>query len=66
LVNQPEHVDIYGTSISVTYYRSTAGITLGLLYGFGKGDAQIVTNASTIQDVDINNLAVYLSASYSY
>jgi len=64
--NQSEHVDIYGSTISLTYFRGTAGITLGFLYGFGKGDAQIVSNSTTIQDVDIDNIAVFLSAAYSY
>ncbi|MFH2065061.1 MAG: outer membrane protein transport protein [Pseudomonadota bacterium] len=65
-VNQTENIDIYSASLSFTMYHSSAGITLGCLYGFGKGDAQIIANNAAIQDVEISNLAVYLSASYNY
>jgi long-chain fatty acid transport protein len=65
-VNQAENIDIYSASLSFTVYHSAAGITLGCLYGFGKGDAQIIANNTAIQDVEISNLAIYLSASYNY
>jgi len=65
-VNQTENIDIYSASLSFTVYHSAAGITIGCLYGFGKGDAQIISNNPAVQDVEINNLAVYLSANYNY
>jgi len=65
-VNQTENIDIYSASLSFTVYHSAAGITIGCLYGFGNGDAQIISNNPAIQDVEINNLAVYLSANYNY
>ena len=63
-VNQPEHVDIYGISLSFSLFRRMSSITLGILYGFGKGQSQIIQNSSTMYDVEIQNLALYLSASY--
>jgi len=64
--DQPEHVDIYGMSLSITSYQKRSGITLGMTYSLGKGDAQVVANSTAIQDVEINNFVGYLSASYSY
>ncbi len=64
--NQQEHVDIYGTSLSLTVYHRTSSITLGVSYGFGRGDAQVVANSTEIQDVEIENLYIYISASSSY
>jgi hypothetical protein len=43
-----------------------SSITLGMSYGLGEGEAQIVANSTTIQDAEIENLAVYISAAYSY
>jgi hypothetical protein len=65
-INQTENIDLYSASLSFTVYHSSAGITLGCLYGFGDGDAQIISNSAVIQDVEISNLAVYLSANYNY
>jgi len=65
-VNQPEHIDIYGVTLSLSLFHRTSSITLGMSYGLGEGEAQIVANSTTIQDVEIENLAVYISAAYSY
>ena len=64
--DQQEHVDIYGVSLSITSYQKRSGITLGMMYSWGKGDAQVVANSTAIQDVEIENIVAYLSASYSY
>lgn len=65
-VNQPEHIDIYGASLSFTTFHKRSSITLGMSYGFGKGEAQVVADSTAIQDAEIRNFAAYLSASYSY
>ena len=64
--NQREHIDIYGASLSFTMFQKRSSITLGMSYGFGEGEAQVVSNSTAIQDAQIRNLAAYLSASYSY
>jgi long-subunit fatty acid transport protein len=64
--NQPEHIDIYGTVLSASLFGRTSSITLGMSYGLGKGDAQIVQNNPTIQDAKIENFTAYVSASYHY
>ena len=65
-INQIEHVDIYGASLSATVFRGMSGITLGVTKGWGSGEAQIVSNSPQIQDVEIDNLTIFISASYSY
>jgi long-chain fatty acid transport protein len=64
--NQPEHVDLFGTSVSLTYFQRQSSISLGYNYGFGNGDAQVVDGNSTIQDVEIGTMSLYLSAGYSF
>lgn len=64
--NQAEHIDIYGIALSLSLFHKTSSITLGMSYGSGKGDAQIVQDNPTIQDAEIENFAAYVSASYSY
>lgn len=64
--NQPEHIDIYGTTLSFTRFTRSTSTTLGLGYSFGKGDAQVTANSTTIQKVEVNNLNAFLSAAYSF
>ncbi len=64
--NQPEHVDIYGASLSLSLFHKMSSITLGASYGWGKGDAQIIAGSNATQDAEIRNLTVYVAASYSY
>ena len=65
-VNQPEHVDLFGTSVSLTYFQRQSSISLGCNYGFGDGEAQVVDGNSAIQDVEIGTMSLYLSAGYSF
>lgn len=65
-VNQPESVDIYGLSASVSYFTKSSGLTFGMTYGYGEGDAQIISNSTAIQDLEINNFTIFLAASYNY
>lgn len=65
-VNQKEHIDIYGTSLSLTRFQRQSSITVGVSYGFGEGKAQAVADQLAIQDVEVQNLNLYLAASYNY
>lgn len=65
-VNQDEHIDIYGFNTSLTLFHKLSDITLGVSYGYGKGDAQMITDSTLIQDAEIENISVYLSAAYKY
>lgn len=65
-VNQPEHIDIYGASLSVTHFTRSSSITVGGSYAFGNGEAQIISNSSSIQDAEVQNLTAFVSAGYSY
>ncbi|MFZ5573205.1 MAG: OmpP1/FadL family transporter [Thermodesulfobacteriota bacterium] len=64
-VNQEEHIDIYGLSLSYTLFHRLTSVTLGVSYAFGAGEAQAISSTPVIQDADIQNLRVYISASYS-
>lgn len=65
-INQAEHINLYGGSLSITRFTRSSSTTLGVSYARGSGEAQIKANNPNIQDVVMNNLALFLSASYSF
>jgi long-chain fatty acid transport protein len=65
--NQPEHVDLYGVSMSIRRLTMTStSVTLGGSYAAGSGQAQIVGGRNDMQHVDSNSWAVFLSTSSAY
>jgi long-chain fatty acid transport protein len=65
-VNQKEHLDIYGASLSASLFQNQSSVTLGMVYSRGEGKAQAVAESVVRQDVVIENLSIYLSASYRF
>lgn len=65
-INQVEHIDLYGVSLSLSYFGKGSSLSLGGTYSTGSGDAQIIINSPNIQDVDMNTWTIFLSSSYSY
>lgn len=63
---QPEHVDIYNASASLSLFNGPSNITLGATYGFGSGESQMIEGVADIQEVEIINLSVFLAAAYSF
>lgn len=64
--NQPEHVDLYGGTLSISSFTRNTSVTLGGGYTYGAGKAQIISNSSGIQDALSQGWMVFLSSSYSY
>jgi long-chain fatty acid transport protein len=64
--NQPEHIDIYGATWSLTRFTRSTSTTLGLGYAYGAGDAQVIDGSTAVQKVEVNNLNAFLSAAYSF
>jgi long-chain fatty acid transport protein len=65
-VNQMEHLDIYGASLSASLFHHQSSVTIGTVYSRGEGKAQVVADSFVRQDVHIENLNFYLSASYRF
>lgn len=65
-VDQPEHVDIFGGTLSLTRFTRSTSATLGIGYAYGKGEAQIVSGSPRVQDLEINNFMAFLSAAYNF
>lgn len=65
-VNQIEHVDNYGTTMSITYFTRNSSLTLGAIYTYGIGDAQVIPNSTAIQDVRIDSITVFIGGGYSF
>lgn len=64
--DQPQHIDMYGLSFSGSRFTRNSSLTVGLSYGQGSGEAQVVGGVTNIQDVDTYSLSLFLSTSYSY
>lgn len=65
IARQTEHVDLFGGSISIGYSHKNTLVSIGAIYQFGNGQAQIVDATST-QTLEMNSLSVFLGTSYSY
>lgn len=64
-INAYDHVDLYGGSLSASYFTRQSSITLGATFRYGVGQAQILGN-QTIQDVTSQASTFFLSAAYFY
>lgn len=65
-VNQREHVDNYGAAFSLSYSTKNSTITLGAVYVYGTGKAQIISGQRDIQKVRTDTISVFVGTSYSY
>ncbi|MGA1824544.1 MAG: OmpP1/FadL family transporter [bacterium] len=63
--NQSEHIDIYGGSFSLSYLTRGSTITLGIVYRYGSGEAQ-VQGGYNVQNVETSSLMGYMGSSYSF
>lgn len=63
--NAFDHVDLYGVSMSASYFTRQSSITGGVTFRYGNGQAQILGN-QTIQDVTSLATTAFLSAAYFY
>lgn len=65
-VNQDEHIDLYGGTLSLSHFTRNTAVTLGSGYTFGEGKAQIIGGSTKIQDTVSAGWMFFLSSSYSY
>jgi len=65
-VNQFDHVDLTGISLSISRFSATSSVTLGFAVASGDGEAQVVTGSSEIQALDQTTETLYLSTAYNF
>jgi long-chain fatty acid transport protein len=65
-VNQNEHIDLYGGTLSISHFTRNTSVTLGGGLTYGSGKAQIISNRTDIQTADSQGWMLFLSSSYSY
>jgi long-subunit fatty acid transport protein len=65
-INQPEHVDLYGGTLSISSFSRNTSVTLGGGITDGTGKAQILSNSTNIQDTVSRSWTLFLSSTYSY
>ena len=65
-VNQAEHIDLYGGTLSVSHFTRNTSVTLGGGMTTGDGKAQIIGGSARIQDAESRGWMLSLSSSYSY
>lgn len=64
--SEADHIDIYGLTLSGTFFSGKTSVSLGLDYGFGKGESQVFSSSNTVYDVEYSNMTVHVSTSFSY
>jgi long-chain fatty acid transport protein len=65
-LNQPEHIDLYGGSLSLSRFTKNTSVTLGGNMSYGTGEAQVISGSSVIQDASALAWTLFLSSFYSY
>ena len=58
-----EQIDIYGVSLSITNFSAGSSVTLGTSVNYGKGKAQLLSDAS-VQNASTLGWLIFLSSSY--
>jgi long-chain fatty acid transport protein len=66
LTGQPEKIDLYGVSASISNFSRNTSITFGGSLTTGSGKAQIISDSTDIQNVKALGWTIFLSSSYSY
>ncbi len=66
LTDQPEQVDLFGGSLSLSYFGRGASLSLGGTYSYGSGDAQVVSGSTEIQELTAQTWTIFLSTSYTF
>ncbi len=64
--DQDQHINLLGFSLSATRFSRNSSLSVGVNYASGTGEAQVISGTTATQDVDANNLSLFLSTSYSY
>ncbi|MGC1456505.1 MAG: outer membrane protein transport protein [Nitrospirota bacterium] len=65
-INQNEHIDLYGGTMSISHFTRNTSVTLGGGLTLGSGKAQILSGRTDIQTVDSKGWTLFLASSYSY
>ncbi|MDH5300105.1 MAG: hypothetical protein OEW58_01930 [Gammaproteobacteria bacterium] len=63
---QPEHVDLFGGSFSITNFTRSTSITAGLSTSQGTGKSQMVGGQALVQETEITSITGFLSTAYSF
>ncbi|MEI7817566.1 MAG: outer membrane protein transport protein [Desulfuromonadales bacterium] len=64
--DQYEHIDMFGGSLTASYFTKNTSISCGGSYKYGSGKAKVIGGASGIQDVTADNWTMFISSSYTY
>lgn len=64
--DQPEHINLYGLSLTLTHFTRSSSVTGGFAYATGSGDAQVIAGDTDIQSARQQQLTLFLSTSYNY
>lgn len=59
-----EHINLYGGSLSLTHFTGDTSVTLGGSLSYGKGQSQIGTSSTDVQDASTFGWTMFLSSSY--
>lgn len=62
----PEHINLYGGSISLTNFTRSSSLSVGVNASYGEGKAQVIAGDTSLKNVTAYTLTAFMSAGYSY
>jgi len=65
-INQLDHVDLNGFSLSISRFSKSSSITIGFTASYGDGQAQVIAGSPQIQTVEQSVETLYLSTNYQF
>ena len=65
VLNQRPHVDYFGMTLGVAFRGNKSENSIGLLFQKGEGEAQIISNARSVQDVESHVIIASWNTQYS-
>lgn len=64
--DQDPHIDMYGITASLSRFTQDSSVSLGVVYGMGKGKSQLFSSAPLLQDTTLVDVSAFISTSYRY
>jgi hypothetical protein len=64
--NQEMHVDLYGASASLGWQTKSSSVSLCGFYQYGRGESQIISGVSAVQETVIQIFSISLAGSAKY
>lgn len=63
---QKDHVDLFGSSLSLSHFTRSSVLTVGVAGQYGSGQAQIIAGRNDIYATEVVSATAFMSSTYSF